>query len=1187
MKMIFTKENLAAALLVALLPFSLLAQSGKPEDIALSHIQEKAAEWGLTASDVKDLAISDQYTSRHNGVTHVYFTQQYLGVPVYNAITNVSVLPDGRILHTGKRFIAGLAGKVNVTFPMLTAETAVLSAAAHLGLQPEGSLRLLDSPAENSFVFEGANLSRHEIKVNLSYQPMTTGEVRLAWDLAMEMFDTPDYWSMRVDALTGEVLHQNNWTSKCTIHQHSYTNFDNECEEDRSLSPVSEVRMGMSENMFSGEASYRVFAVPVESPNHGDRTLVVDPHDLNSSPYGWHDTDGMDGAEFTITRGNNAHAFYDGNADYAPPATEVDGGSDLLFDFPYDEGVEPGDMINASITNLFYMNNIMHDFSYAYGFDEVSGNFQQNNYGNGGVAGDYVNALGQFGGEDPDGFGAVNNAYFGTPPDGDGGTMRMFFWNLGTPLLEALEPVSVAGLYSAGQAEFGPAVSDGPVEGEVVEVNDGFDSPYLSDGCETPYVNAADLTGKIALVDRGGCFFEQKALYAEQNGAIAVILCNFEDAVIGMAGTPSVDSPTIPTISIGSSDCAQLRVFAGNGLVVRIAVPDVPQYISGDYDNGIIAHEFAHGISTRLTGGPGNSGCLGGEEQMGEGWSDFFSLVTTVEPGDMGPDRRGIGTYAQRANVLGKGIRNYPYSTDMDINPVTYSDITTFSVPHGVGSVWCSMLWDLYWAFVDEYGWDPDQYYGTGGNNMAVRLVMDGMKLQPCDPGFVDGRDAIMAADQALYGGANQCLIWEVFARRGLGYLADQGSSLSRSDGVVNFEPLPTCIAELKIKKSATEFIEAGNEVTFTVNVINHKPETVTNVVVTDELPAGLTYVAGSGTIEPAVNGNVLSFNLGDMAFEDEITFTYKAVSSPDFYSIQYYLEDVEESTFGVWTDYPTGPVEGPNDWEVTSTDAFSGDQSFFVENIAAESQQILESLVEQPVQGDEPALRFYHRFETETGIDGGFLQFSTNQGQNWFSLTGDKFIKNSYSGAIDYGTFTTPNLQAFSGNSNGWIASIVDLSDLNGQNLLMRFRFGTNEAVGGAGWWVDNIELMDLFAYNSEACVSSNEGDLACASAAGRGTIVESQLPSSVEEAAENTLPVSVFPNPAGDVVNIQVSSQQSSPLTVRFLTLDGREALQLQRTVAGTLTLPINVSNLPEGMYLVQIATNEGTAVRKVVVR
>ena len=67
-----------------------------------------------------------------------------------------------------------------------------------------------------------------------------------------------------------------------------------------------------------------------------------------------------------------------------------------------------------------------------------------------------------------------------------------------------------------------------------------------------------------------------------------------------------------------------------------------------------------------------------------------------------------------------------------------------------------------------------------------MQLVIDGMKLQPCSPGFVDGRDAILAADELLTGGDNQCEIWAGFAKRGLGTGASQGSSKKLDDQVVS-----------------------------------------------------------------------------------------------------------------------------------------------------------------------------------------------------------------------------------------------------------------------------------------------------------------------------------------------------------------------------------------------------------------
>jgi hypothetical protein len=87
------------------------------------------------------------------------------------------------------------------------------------------------------------------------------------------------------------------------------------------------------------------------------------------------------------------------------------------------------------------------------------------------------------------------------------------------------------------------------------------------------------------------------------------------------------------------------------------------------------------------------------------------------------------------------------------------------------------MLWQMYWHLVIKHGFDDDLYYGTGGNNLAIQLVIDGMKMQPCSPTFVQARDAILAADSANNGGANNCEIWNAFAKRGLGFSATAGGT--------------------------------------------------------------------------------------------------------------------------------------------------------------------------------------------------------------------------------------------------------------------------------------------------------------------------------------------------------------------------------------------------------------------------
>jgi len=175
-------------------------------------------------------------------------------------------------------------------------------------------------------------------------------------------------------------------------------------------------------------------------------------------------------------------------------------------------------------------------------------------------------------------------------------------------------------------------------------------------------------------------------------------------------------------------------------------------------------------------------------EQMGEGWSDWFALMMQLKTGDSGETPKGIGTYAINEATTGGGIRNYPYSTNMTINPLTFADTNgkSFIDPddsiekvlvHAVGEIWAATLWDLTWAYIGKYGFSSNIYTGTGGNNKVMQLVIDAMKLQPCNPSFIQARDAIIAADQATTGGQDYCMIWKVFARRGLGVNASSGDN--------------------------------------------------------------------------------------------------------------------------------------------------------------------------------------------------------------------------------------------------------------------------------------------------------------------------------------------------------------------------------------------------------------------------
>jgi extracellular elastinolytic metalloproteinase len=623
-------------------------EGSQAADVAIAHL---AGELG--ADDVADVAITDEYTSEHNGVTHVYLRQRHDGLEVLGAEATVNV-QDGEVLHAGHRFIDGLAANASGV-KVLSADAALTVAALHVDAD-RGLAR--SAPV-------------------LRYRALDDGTARLVYDL--ELVTGDHWWNISVDAETGAIAYQADFVDDAmdtaqiaarTVRPEAAGAVEAVLSGQGALEPAIDPILP-PEQVDDG-SSYNVYALPLESPNDGPRSIVRNPADAVASPFGWHDTDGVAGPEHTITRGNNVNAYADTVQINQPdPGSQPDGGASLTFDHPiltFD--ATPAVYRDAAVTNLFYWNNIMHDVTYRYGFDEAAGNFQQTNYTGQGKGGDAVQAEAQ------DGGGALN-ANFATPADGSPGRMQMYVW---------------------------------------------------------------------------------------------------------------VDA------------------FQSLGLTRNDIVRDYSTQVrDGDLDAGVIAHEYGHGVSNRLVGGPSNVSCLRTHaEREGEGWSDWWSFAMTMREGDDGATPRGIGTYViyQDEGRTAKGIRITPYSTDMEVNPSTYNTIRTAAAPHGVGYVWASMLWDMYWNLVEVHGFNPNPYedWTTGGNNLAIQLVIDGMKLSPCTPGFADARDAIIAADQALTGdaaagvpGDNECLIWETFARRGLGVDADQGDPNSKTDGIEGYAVPPAC----------------------------------------------------------------------------------------------------------------------------------------------------------------------------------------------------------------------------------------------------------------------------------------------------------------------------------------------------------------------------------------------------------
>jgi hypothetical protein len=477
----------------------------------------------------------------------------------------------------------------------------------------------------------------------------------------------------------------------------------------------------------------------------------------------------------------------------------------------------------------------------------------------------------------------------------------------------------------------------------------------------------------------------------------------------------------------------------------------------GDLDNGIILHEYTHGISNRFTGGPANSSCLGNQEQMGEGWSDYFGLMLTHDwanalPTDGFNSPRGIGTYALNQPITGAGIRTHRYTTNMAVNPLTYTNVSTAAVPHGIGTVWCTILWDMTWDMIQLDGINPNLYdiATVGGNSAALKLVSEGMRLQPCSPGFVTGRDAILRADTLFFGARYSCIIWRAFARRGVGVNASQGLSTSRSDQTVDFT---TKDFDYGFTQNVTQQTE-GNNIVYTLNT-KAICTPLANYKIVDTLPTNVTHVSG-GTYN--ATDRTVSFNGINLASGTSQTnnFTVRVNTGAYFPPTLHINEPVAGTTIpATWTATSTTAAV----WKTSTAQSVSAPNSFFTRDTTIVSDQILTSSA-FTVNG-QTTLSFQHLHNAESPWDGGVVEISTNNGSTWSDL-GNFFTANGYTTTLNSSTNPLSTRRAFSGNSATFKESVIDLSSFRGQTIRIRFRFGSDNSTGTTtGWFIDDIRLV------------------------------------------------------------------------------------------------------------------------------
>ena len=230
-------------------------------------------------------------------------------------------------------------------------------------------------------------------------------------------------------------------------------------------------------------------------------------------------------------------------------------------------------------------------------------------------------------------------------------------------------------------------------------------------------------------------------------------------------------------------------------------------------------------------------------------------------------------------------------------------------------------------------------------------------------------------------------------------------------------------------------------------------------------------------------------------------------------------------------------------------------------------------------LEGVAPALSFWHFYNTEADWDGGVVEVSFD-GVNWEDL-GPSMIANGYNSTLNENPASPiSGRPAFNGNSGGWIQTIVDLSNFEESQIQVRFRLGCDGAVAEEGWYVDDIQFFDnLYSITNIACVD-DQGQERCSEVT---TVVNAGV-SNTNNQLKDAFSVALFPNPTTGLITLQVKEQGFNTVDLSVKAVDGRTLLNQQANDPQNIQL--DLADYGAGIYFVELRTEEGIVVKRVVV-
>ncbi len=554
------------------------------------------------------------------------------------------------------------------------------------------------------------------------------------------------------------------------------------------------------------------------------------------------------------------------------------------------------------------------------------------------------------------------------------------------------------------------------------------------------------------------------------------------------------------------SDGNTLKTSLGSGPVTGTMHGVTSPDRDGTLDNTVSAHEWGHYLHLRQVA-CSNQQCTG----MSEGWADFNALMMIVHPGDDTHGTYPMAVYATAAFPLDPGyfgIRRYPYSVDMTVDPLTFKYIANGSgLPmgppvadsggpnsevHNVGEIWAAMLFEAYVALLDKATGANPPYNETQAHRRMADYVEGGLQLAPVDPTITEQRDAVLAAAAAA-DKDDFVAMAKAFARRGAGTCAVSPDRYSTDlTGVMeDFSVAPNAsivsiTVDDKVKSCDKDgYVDVGETGQVVVEVANHGAATLSNAKVkisatstSVKFPSGAT--VSLPDLKPFRHGEgdrrrhplrrqrdgparvrrdrrrsmpIRSCNtsakstIGVHANVDEKP---KSSSTDDVEAKATLWQPKGDSSDLIWSRVASG--KGNHAWSGID---FSS---------PSDTQLVSPTLDVSANKNFVVSFDHTHDFEQSMGTnwDGSVIEISTDDGATWQDISmygdpgydgtlGDPMANNPLVGRMGYAGKNMSN-PAFDHVK-------IDLGmALANKSVKVRFRIGSDDAQGAPGWVIDNI---------------------------------------------------------------------------------------------------------------------------------